>query len=147
MFRKPRHLGSAAAVGLATVAVAGTALAARPLTNSFYADSKSQLTLETDAKKNISQSQLYCPAGHKPRYIVHPGLASTGRPIAVNKQGTFHFDQRVAVNTPDGGTLLQKSRVVFSGRFVSPKEVKGTYHLYKGACKTYAFDAKRTGHS
>ena len=127
-------LTAVAAVG--AIALAGIAFAAQPKPLGLYC-AKYDCSQVDKTGKSFSSFQGRCTATKHPKFLFDVFAG-----IPINGKGKFSFDQKNAVNTPDGGTLLKEYRVTIDGKFVSKSEAKGTYQLHKKGCTKVSFDAK-----
>jgi len=121
---------------LGVLAAAGIASAAKPKPLAYYC-SKYDCFQVDKTGKSISSFQGRCTAVKHPKFFFEVFAG-----IPINAQGKFTYDQKNAVNTPDGGTLSKEYRVTIDGKFVSKTEAKGTYQLHKAGCKKISFDGK-----
>jgi hypothetical protein len=125
-----------AVLALVALALAGIASGAKPKPLGFYCSKYD--CFQVDKKPNsINSFQGRCTASKHPKFLFEVFAG-----IPINHKGKFTYDEKNAVNTPDGGTLSKESRVTIDGKFVSKKEAKGTYQLHKKGCKKIGFDAK-----
>ncbi len=125
-----------AAVVAAVAFIPQTASAAKPKPYGFYGGK--WVTLQADQTgKQLSSFDGYCTASRKSPYSF-----SVFWGIPVKSSGKFKWSKPNAVNTPDGGTLTQQSKVTIKGKFTSKTKVSGTYQLHKGGCKKIKFKAK-----
>jgi hypothetical protein len=124
-----------ASAAIGALAIAGIASAAKPKPLGFYC-AKYDCFQVDQTGKSMSSFQGRCTAEKHPKFF----FEVFGMPI--DGKGKFSYDQKNAVNTPDGGTLSKEYRVTIAGRFVSKSEAKGTYQLHKKGCKKVSFDGK-----
>ena len=105
-------LGALAVGGLASGAIAA---GSRPKPYAYYYDK--WVTLQADKTgTHLSTILGYCTPSKNWKFsfsVPPPGPS-------VSKSGRFHWSKGNAVNTPDGGTLLKKSKVTVDGKFISP---------------------------
>ncbi len=130
-----RHLVGVSLAGfIGVLAVCGVAFAAKPKPLGFYCAKFDCLQVNSRGKTLSFQGR--CTAVKHPKFLFEAFF------VPISAKGKFHWNKANFVNTPNGGTLLKKSRVTINGQFVSKREAKGTYQLHKAGCKKVTFDAK-----
>jgi hypothetical protein len=139
-----RHLVTAAVV--ASLAVCGTALGAKPLKGQNYGGQKSttsqggRVTLTTNFGGKVFDfffSYACAPSTDVTKYTRQFFYGHNA--LKVNSKGHFAFKGTLKTfedGPPDRGGPYTKASVTFSGRFVTRRQAKGTLHATSAGCNS-----------
>lgn len=132
--RKVALVALVAVSAVALVPAAATASKPKPL--GIYSGKYVDLQAD-ESGKSLSSFDGNCTASKHPAFTFAVFFG-----IPVKSSDKFKWSKQNAVNTPDGGTLSDTSKVTITGKFTSKKKVSGEYQLHKAGCKKVKFKAK-----